>query len=363
MTGARRRARGALIVAALIVVALGACGRKGSPVAPEQRVPQVVSDLRGAVRGDRIELTWSSPRRRVDNSRLIDPGLARVFRAEDAGAGDPKPALLTGDRIAGYTEVGTIRLAEPASPLVGAGGRIDFADRRDLTVGRRYTYVVVTSDAQGRTSPPSKRMSVTFLAAPEPPAGLQAEAGERQVRLSWQPTARLTDGSAAGTPLVYEILRAATAEAPLAPITRTEPGVTSVVDRNVENDRTYHYAVRAIRREGTGTAEGEPSSRIAATPTDLTPPAPPADLVAIPSQGTVRLSWSPSPDADVSGYVIYRAPAGGARIRVGSVRVPATTFVDQGVPAGEYRYTVTAQDTSARANESRATNEARVLVP
>jgi hypothetical protein len=48
---------------------------------------------------------------------------------------------------------------------------------------------------------------------------------------------------------------------------------------------------------------------------------------------------------------------------VGSVRVPATTFVDQDVPAGEYRYTVTAQDTSARANESRATNEARVSVP
>jgi hypothetical protein len=183
------------------------------------------------------------------------------------------------------------------------------------------------------------------------------------VRLSWQPSARLTDGSPAGTPLVYEVLRAATAQAPLAPIARTEAGVTSAVDTKVENDRTYHYAVRAIRREGTAAAEGEPSSRIAATPTDLTPPAAAADLVAIPSQGTVRLSWSPSPDADVSGYVIYRAPAGGAPIRVGSVRVPATTFVDQDVPAGEYRYTVTAQDTSARANESRATNEARVSVP
>jgi hypothetical protein len=363
MSGARRLAPAALGAAALVAVALGACGRKGPPVAPEQRVPQAVSDLRGAVRGDRIELAWSSPRRRVDNSRLIDPGQARIFRIEDTGSGDPKPALLTGDRVAGYTEVGTIRLAEPASPLVGAGGRIAFSDRRDLTVGRRYTYVVVTSDAHGRTSPPSPRLSVTFLAAPEPPAGLQAEAGEREVRLNWQPTGRLTDGSAAGAPLVYEVLRAATAEAPLAPITRTEPGVTTVVDRNLENDRTYHYAVRAIRREGTASAEGEPSSRIAATPTDVTPPAPPADLVAIPSQGTVRLSWSPSPDADVSGYVIYRAPAGGARIRVGSVRVPATTFVDQDVPAGEYHYTVTAQDTSVRANESRATREARVSVP
>ena len=358
----RRRALAPLVVATLILVALGACGRKGPPVAPERRVPQPVSDLRGLVREGGIELAWSVPRRRVDNTRLIDPGLARVFRADDAGGGDPKPALLADDRIAGYTEVGIIRLAEPPSPLLGRDGRIAFADRRTLAVGRRYTYVVVTTDAQGRTSPPSPRLTVTFLASPEPPAGVRAEPGERQVRLSWRPPTRLSDGSPAGAPLVYEILRAPAADAPLAPVARTEPGATSAVDGGLENDRTYHYAVRAIRQEGAAASEGEASARIAATPTDLTPPAPPADLVAVPSQGTVRLSWTPSPDSDVAAYVVYRAAAGPA-LRVGSVRVPATTFTDRNVPAGDYRYTVTAQDTSVRANESRPTNEVTVTVP
>jgi hypothetical protein len=48
---------------------------------------------------------------------------------------------------------------------------------------------------------------------------------------------------------------------------------------------------------------------------------------------------------------------------VGSVRAPGTTFTDRGVPPGAQRYTVTAQDTSARANESRPAPEVTVQVP
>jgi len=48
---------------------------------------------------------------------------------------------------------------------------------------------------------------------------------------------------------------------------------------------------------------------------------------------------------------------------VGTVRVPGSTFIDRDVPPGAYRYAVTAQDASARANESRPSNEVRVTVP
>lgn len=361
MTG--RRAMAPLVVAALIVAALGACGRKGSPVAPERRVPQPVSDLQGVVREGRIELAWSVPRRRVDNSRLVDPSLARVFSAEDSGQGDPRSALLVSDRIPGYTEVGTVQLADPPSPQVGRDGRVVFTDRRPLVEGRRYTYVIVTTDGEGRTSPPSPRLSLLYLATPQPPVGLTAQAGERQVRLTWRPPARLSDGSPVTAPLVYEILRAPAADARLAPVARTEPGVTEAVDRGLENDRAYQYAVRALRQEGAATAQGEASARIVVTPVDLTPPAPAANLVAIPSQGTVRLSWTPSPDPDLAGYVIYRGLLDGPLERVGSVRAPGTTFTDREVPAGSYRYTVRAQDTSASANESRPTPEVTVAVP
>jgi hypothetical protein len=362
MSGGRRRALALMLVAALVVAALGACGRKGPPVEPERRVPQPVADLRGLVREGGIELAWSLPRRRIDNSRLTDLGVARVFRADDAGQGDPKPALLKVDRVAGYAEVGTVRLAEPPSPLV-QNGRIVFADRRNLAVGRRYTYVVLTADAEGRISPPSARFTLTFVAAPQPPGDLRAEPGEQQVRLSWQPPTRLADGSPTTGPLVYEILRATAADAPLAPVARTAPGVTSTTDRGLENERVYYYAVRAIRQDGPTQAEGEATARIAARPTDVTPPAPPSNLVAIPSDRTVRLSWTPSLDADLGGYVVYRAEGPGPFVRVGSMRAPGTTFTDRDVPPGGYRYAVTAHDTSVRANESRRSNEASVTVP
>ncbi|HET7340115.1 MAG TPA: fibronectin type III domain-containing protein, partial [Methylomirabilota bacterium] len=327
-----------------------------------RRLPAAVSSLAGVVREGGIQLTWSIPQRRVDGSRLIDPGLTRVFRVEDAGEGEPRAALLVDDRVAGYTEIATIRLAEPPSPLV-QGSRVSYVDRRGLTPDRRYTYVVVTTDAQGRTSPPSRRLSVRFVATPLAPAGLRAEPGDREVRLSWQPPARLSDGSAVSGPLAYEVLRAPAADAPLAVVTRTAPGVTTAVDRGLENDHTYHYAVRALRQEGETLAEGEPTASVAVTPLDVTPPSPPGNLVAIPSEGTVRLSWTPSPEPDVAGYVVYRAAADGVFVRVGGVRVPGTTFTDRDVPAGTYRYAVTAQDASARANESRRSAEASVTVP
>jgi predicted small lipoprotein YifL len=361
MSGARR-ALAPVLAAALVLVALGACGRKGPPVAPERRVPQPVADLQGLVREQGIELAWSVPRRRVDNTRLLDTGVARVFRTDDAGQGEPKPALLSQDRIAGYTEIGTVQLGDTPAPNV-QNGRVTFADRRGLVPGRRYTYVVVTSDAQGRTSPPSPRLTLAFGPAPQPPVDLRAEPGERQVRLSWQAPARLTDGAPATGPLVYEVLRAPAPDAALAPIARTAPGVTTTTDRGLENERTYHYAVRAIRQEATTPIEGEASPRVAATPTDVTPPAPPTNLVAIPSQGVVRLSWTPGTDADLGGYVVYRAPVTGPFERVGSVRAPGTTFTDRDLPPGTYRYVVSAQDTSARANESARSGEVTVTVP
>src|SRR5205085_9208161 len=137
----RRRALGPLLAAALVLLVLPACGRKGTPVAPERRLPQPVADLRGVVRDGGIELSWSLPQRRVDNTRLIDPGLARVFRADDAGQGEPRAAMLKDDRVAGYTEVATVKLADPPSPLV-RGGRVALTDRRNLPLGRRSTYVV-----------------------------------------------------------------------------------------------------------------------------------------------------------------------------------------------------------------------------
>jgi hypothetical protein len=321
------------------------------------RAPQRVADLTGAVRESVIELSWTPPDRRVDNTRLRDLALTRIFRVEDGGSGEPRAAMLVDGRIAGYAEVASIRAVEPAP------SRLVFADRQGLAYGRRYTYVVVAGDSRGRIGPPSVRVSVTYVPAAEPPVDLVAEGGEREAHLAWQAPAQLIDGSAPTDPLAYEVLRAPSVDAELTPVTRAPITERALTDRGLENDRTYYYAVRAVRVVAGTTAYSAPSPRVAVTPRDMTPPSPPANLVAIASEATVRLTWSVSPESDVAAYIVYRAAARAAFERVGSTRAPTATFVDRDVARGTYRYVVTAQDSAVRPNESGRSNEVVVSVP
>ena len=345
---------------AIAVLALVACGKRGNPVAPQVRFPQAVLDLIATAREGGIHLAWTPPRRRVDGTRLFDPGLAKLYRIDDSGAGEPRSAMRVDSRIAGYTEIASVQLKDPPGPEV-QGGRIEYTDRRDLTPGRRYTYVVVTTDEQGRMSAPSARVSVAYIAPPEAPGALRVEPGDSEARLAWQAPARLADGTPVSGAIAYEILRAPDATTAPAVVGRT--GETSFADGGLTNDRTYYYAVRAIRSEGPATASGAASPPVTVTPVKTTPPAPPTALTAIPSRGEVRLSWTPSPAPDVASYVVYRATPTGTFARIGSVRPPATTYLDRNVPPGRYRYAVTAQDTSTRANESARSNEVAVTVP
>jgi fibronectin type 3 domain-containing protein len=206
-------------------------------------------------------------------------------------------------------------------------------------------------------------VSARLIAVPEAPADLRATPGEGEVRLVWSPPAHLRDGTPVPSPLAYQVLRATGPDAPLAPVARTPEGQTALVDTGLRNDTTYWYAVRAVRTEGETTAEGPPSARVAATPRDMTPPSAPTALVAVPSEGTVRLSWRASPEPDVAGYIVYRTDRAGVSARVGSTRAPDTTFTDHPVTAGTYRYEVAAYDTATIPNESARSEPVTVSVP
>jgi hypothetical protein len=352
--------RHSLVFAALLLVV--ACGRPGPPQPPERVSPLPASELNGVVVERAVEVSLTIPTRRADNARLRDLLALHVFRAEDDGSGDPKPALVVGRAVAGYAEVATVRIVDPA-PASLHGTRMTLVDRGALTPGRRYTYVVLAEDARGHMSPPSTRLSVVLIAIPTAPGGLEAVAGDREVRLAWRPPARLQDNAVVETPLAYEILRAPAADVPPTPVATTAPGATSFVDRDLDNERSYVYAVRALRTTQGTVARGETSQRVAATPVHMTPPGPPTDLVGIPSEATVRLVWIASPDRDVGRYIVYRGREGAALERVGSTGAPGNTFTDRDVPAGRWRYAVSAQDTSSRANESLRSAEVTVTVP
>jgi hypothetical protein len=359
MTGRGRRVGVCLALAAL---ALAACGKKSPPVAPELRAPQAIGDLSGVVEESAITLSWTPPNRRADNTRLRDFTLMRIFRAEDSGTGEPRAAMSVDGRIAGYDEIAAIRGAEP-EPAVRRGPHLVLSDRQGLTHGRRYTYVILAGDPQGRIGSPSPRVSVTYAVAPGEPESVVAEPRDGAVRVTWNAPTRMLDGSAATEPVTYQVLRGTSEDGELSPITPARTSERTLTDTGLQNDRAYVYAVRAAREVAGTTVYGRPSARVSATPRDTTPPSPPTNLVAIPSEGVVRLSWNPSPESKVTGYIVYRATESGAFERIGSTSAPSTTFVDRAATRGVNRYVVTSQDSAARPNESRRSNEVRVTLP
>lgn len=367
-----RRWRAAVSLALLLPLPLAACGKRGPPVAPEYRLPAAVQDLQAAVEGDTIRLTWTLPRIRVDRSPLREVARTEVYRRLEDGAPDQpvRPALLTfgglfgpPPGVPGFDRVADIRIDEPG-PVEIRGNQVTYTDAQSLAFGQRYTYVVVAVDEKGRPSPPSNRVVVALDAAPTPPPRLDAQSGDAQVRLTWDAPATLADGSPAPGDLVYDIFRATTPGTPAGRPLNLEPlDVPQYVDVAVQNDVTYHYAVRA--RLAAGGAQSLPSPVATATPEDATPPSQPRGLVAVVTGNAVRLAWEAVPDADVAGYVVYRSgTAGRGHARLTPAPHGATTYVDTDVRPGQrYFYVVTAVDRSRRANESIPSAETAAIVP
>lgn len=352
-----------LATLALLGLALVACGKKGPPVAPELRLPVAPGGLQASIDENSILLTWTNPGRRFDGTPLKDLTEVKLYRREDGDGGPLKPAMLSAGQVVGYDALATIRLDSPA-PATIQGGTVQWVDRQRLVLGHRYVYVLTATDSLGRSSPPSERRPITFLAAPKPPAGVEARAGSRQVTLSWNAPGELTDGSPVSGDLRYIVLRGTGSEGPLTAITPQPLAATSYTDGGLENDTEYRYAVRVVRVDPRATAAGAPSPVVAATPVETTRPTPPSNLVAIASPGAVRLAWSPSPEAHVALYAIYRAAATSALIRVATTLSGNTTFIDRDVrPGTMYRYAVTAIDNARRPNESARSNEVTATPP
>lgn len=365
-------ARAALALALLLPLALAACGKRGPPVAPERKLPAAVQDLQGNVDGSAIRLNWTLPKIRVDRSALKEIRRTEVYRrVEDGAPEEPvRPAVLVfgglfgpPPGVPGFERVADITVAEPEKAQI-QGNQVTFTDAQDLKFGRRYTYVVVALDEHGRPSPPSNKVVVALAAAPVAPPRLEAAPGDGQVRLTWDAPATLVDGSPAPGDLVYDVFRSTTPGLPAGrPLNQEPVAANQYLDLAVQNDVTYHYAVRA--RLGPGGAQSQPTAVASATPEDQTAPAQPRGLVAVLAGPTVRLAWQAVPDADVAGYVVYRSTTPGrGHVRLTGPAQGGTTFVDADVRPGQtYYYQVTAVDRAKRANESVPSQEVSATLP
>jgi subtilase family serine protease/fibronectin type 3 domain-containing protein len=102
---------------------------------------------------------------------------------------------------------------------------------------------------------------------------------------------------------------------------------------------------------------GNQSTAQQAVTVDTTPPAQVLNLVAqLQDQKDAHLSWTAATEPDLAGYELFR---NGARVNT-SALLTTNTYVDAGLAAGAYTYTVKAVDRAG--NEGQTSNPASVMV-
>lgn len=132
---------------------------------------------------------------------------------------------------------------------------------------------------------------------PGAPTGLTATAGNGEVELSWVAPPN------GGAPIEGYTVRWGTAAGGPYPnaMTAIDPSATVT---GLTNGTEYRFVVSANNSQG----EGPNSEEVAATPTLVTTvPGAPVDLVALPGDGRVSLSWDPPTDnggETVTGYTV-----------------------------------------------------------
>ncbi|WP_165640302.1 fibronectin type III domain-containing protein [Klenkia brasiliensis] len=194
-----------------------------------------------------------------------------------------------------------------------------------LTNDTTYQYAVLAVDTHGNRSAPTSSVNATptDLTAPSAPTGLTATRGDGRVDLTW--TANPEPDLAS-----YRLLRDGQEVAVIA------AGTTSYADTGLVNDRSYAYRLAAVDTHANRSA---PSAAVTATPTDLTPPAPPTGLAAVRGDGQVALTWTANSEADLATYRVLRD---GTEVAT----VTGTSYTDTGlVNDRSYAYRVVAVDT------------------
>jgi len=329
----------------IILVMIGGCGRKGSPVPWESIVPMRIVDLVALPREGRLLLEWTIPKENTDKSPLLDLEECQVLRSE---------GFLIGDQCTGCGEK-----PKPFYDMKLNGKGEDRGKKVSIFVedqepGKVYVYQVVSVNRKGHPSSPSNPVWVYWDSPLPPPKGVFGEQGDKRVELSWERVEGATG---------YNLYRKGEGESfSSRPLNRQPLHETKYTDLSVENERKYIYSARTLRRVVKTDVEGIDSQEVAITPTDLIPPGSPLDLVAIPLKNGIELNWRRNQEADLLGYHVYRRRLGEREFRrLTENPLTKETYLDTQVELGQdYDYSVTAVDNSLRKNESSLSEEVRV---
>ncbi len=349
----------------VLALALVACGKSGPPLPPLRPTPGRIVDATANRTEDKIVVRFTVPAANADGTTPSAIERVEVYQGA-AAPGVPAPTaaqLIAPGNLKVRVNVRrppTEGQTPPPAPPPGAGPlpgepatyeeTIAAADRGPNAPVRYF--VVVPVAGRDRRGAPSGVLALNMAADPAPPADLHTAYDEKTLTLSWTATS--------GTS--YRVFDAQSPNGPAL----SGPGPISAGEfaTPVAFGRERCFVVRSVVATGSATVDGRPSAPACVTPEDTFPPAAPTELLAIPEQDGITLSWNAVDAADLGGYLVLRAEGtGDTLLPLMTAPIAATTYKDTTAARGTtYTYAVVAVDGSPRRNQSPPSNRQTATV-
>jgi fibronectin type 3 domain-containing protein len=334
----------------LLVAALGGCGYKTLPVAPQALVPRPINDLRYVLSEKGVTLYWSYPTQTVSGEDIEAIDEFVLYRA-----------VVPADSYCDTCPIPFGRaIALPGGTLPGVGGKTASYESTLLRPGNLYFFKVHSKTGWLAESVASNVISFIWQTPPAAPTGLNVTQGDGQITLQWQPVTSHFDNTEITKPVRYQVSRSQGGAA-FTPI-GSQLTDTEFVDTTVTNSLNYSYRVQALTVYDQGTVGGGFSEVIETSPVDRTPPAVPLHVRAIRTGSGVKIYWDRGTEKDLLGYRVYRRQSGATEpVFIAEVKEPYNIYDDRDLPvSGRIFYSVTSIDKSRPANESEKSREAAV---
>jgi hypothetical protein len=334
-----------LAALAVVVLMVGACGKRGVPLPPRERVEQR-AEIAAFQRGNQVVLSWKMPARNASPGSVLHIASVDIFRLAEPLS---SPLTMSEEEFASRSVlIGSMPItnADFGLKTISYRDTLEFAGQ---PVRLRYAIRFVNASGQ-RAAFSNFLMLEPAARVANAPSSLSTSVSQDAITLSWTAPTQNVDGTSPVNIVGYNIYRSPSANQAGTLLNKTPVTATTYADPTFEFTKEYFYFVRAVSVGSGGEPVESLESPIAnVKPVDTFPPSAPSSVTIAATPTTISLFFPPNPETDVVGYRIYRStdpnrPKAEWDHLTRDLQ-KANTFIDGRVESGKtYYYYVTATD-------------------